>query len=184
MTRIALAAAFLVLATAASAQGIATVKPGKEAWWLRTSFMPAHTEVRGIQVAQIRKTWCKATEYTAELMPQKEMREEASDKIMREAGLSFAVTGNFDRSKTRQVALVGVYQECGGKRGSFLLVIDEGTNKVRFVEATPGEHQFVAVGASKSDIVMATCLECDGGGLLRWNAKRKAFGWVKSRERD
>lgn len=179
MKRLPLATLLAAFATAASAQGFAIVKPGKEAWWLRTSFTPAHTEVRGIPVAQIRKNWCKATEYTAERMPQKEMREEASDKIMKEAGLSFAVTGSFDRSKTKQTALVGVYQECGGKKGSFLLVIDEGTSKVRFVEATPGEHQFLAVGASKTDIVTATCLECDGGGVLRWNAKRKAFGWVR-----
>lgn len=183
MTRILFAALVVALAATAHAQQpFATVKPGAEAWWLRTSFNPMHMEVRGIPVAQIKKDWCKATEFTAELMPQ-EMKEEGSDKIMKEVGLSFAVTGIFDRSKTKQTALVGVYQECGGRKGSFLLVIDEGTNTIRFIDAMPSGTQFAAVGASKSDIVMTTCLECDGGIILRWNAKAKAFGWVKTRER-
>jgi hypothetical protein len=179
----ALAILFAALATAAQAQSFATVKPGPDPWWLRTCFNPLHGEVRDIPVAQIRKGWCQATEYTFDLMP-KEMLEEGSDKIMKEGGLSFAVTGNFDRSKTRQVALVGVYQTCAGRKGSFLLVIDEGTSKVRFVDATPGKAQFAAVGANKNDIVVTYCLECDGGGTLRWDAKKKAFGWVKSRRDD
>ncbi len=59
------------------------------------------------------------------------------------------------------------------------MVIDEDTSKIRFVDTTPGEAQFAAVGANKSDLVVTHCLECDGSGTLRWNAKRKAFGWVR-----
>ena len=87
--------------------------------------------------------------------------------------------GHFDRSQVKQVALVGVYQECGGKKGSFLLIIDEGGKKVRFVNPAPGAAQFAAVGADKHDIVFTSCLECDGSGVLRWNAKRKTFAWVR-----
>jgi hypothetical protein len=158
----------------------ATVKPGRDAWWLRTSFNPSGTEVRGIPVARIRKGWCKATEYTFDLMP-KDMQADGSDAIMKEGGLSFAVTGNFDRTSTRQVALVGAYQTCAGQKGAFLLVIDEGGSKVRFVDAAPGVHQFAAVGANQNDIVVTYCLECDGGRTLCWNDKTKAFGWVRSR---
>jgi hypothetical protein len=184
MKRILLSAAFLALATAAQAQDFATVKPGKDAWWLRTSFNPTSTDGRGIPVAQIRKGWCKATEYTLDLMPKKEMAADGTAKMMKEFGLSFSVEGNFDRTKVKQIALTGVYQECGGKKGSFLLVIDADTKKVRFVDATPGDAQFAAVGADKNDIVAMYCMECDIGGVLRWSARKKAFGWVKSRERD
>src|SRR5947209_2984407 len=98
MTRVLFAAMFLILASPALAQQpFAAVKPGKDSWWLRTSFNPMHTEVRGIPVAQIRPNWCKATEFTRVLMPKKEMDEEGSDRLMDEVGLSFAVTGNFDR---------------------------------------------------------------------------------------
>jgi hypothetical protein len=182
MKCIARAAVFALLTTAAQAQSFTTVKPGPEAWWLRTSFNPMHQEVRGIPVAQIRKGWCKATEYTLDLMPKKEMAEEGSEEMMKEAGLSFVVEGNFDRSKTRQVALVGAYQTCSGQKGSFLLVIDEGTKKIRFVDATPGKTQFAVLAARQDSIMLAHCMECDGGETLRWNARKKAFAWVRSRE--
>src|SRR5690349_742023 len=180
MRSITIAAVFFLLGVAAAqAQTFATVKPGKEAWWLRTSFQPMHTEVRGIPVAQLHKGWCRASEYSFDLMPQEEMREEESEKVIKEAGLSFAVTGSFDGTNTRQVALVGAYQTCAGQKGSFLLVMDEETKKVRFIDAHPSEHQFAAVGTNKNDIVVTYCLECDSGGVLRWNAKKKAFAWVK-----
>jgi hypothetical protein len=184
MRLLALVVFLLAFPAAAQAQGFATVKPGSEAWWLRTSFNPTHTEVRGIPVAKIRESWCKATEFTRELMPQKEMEAEQSGKLMDEVGLSFAVTGSFDRSKVKQVALVGAYQTCAGKKGSFLLIIDDGTQKVRFVGETPGEHQFAILSVHKNDVVIGYCMECDSGDVLRWNAKKKAFGWVKSPERD
>jgi len=180
MKRIALAALFAAFVSVAQAQGFYTLKSGPAAWWLRAAFNPTGTEVRGIPVKSIRPNWCKANEFTPENMKDLLAMEQAGE-TMKEAGLSFAVTGNFDRTKTRQIALAGVYQECGGKKGSFLFIIDEGTNKVRFVDPSPGEAQFAAVGATRNDIIFTTCLECDGGGVLRWNAKKKVFAWVPQR---
>jgi hypothetical protein len=177
MKRLALVVLFILLATAARAeQAFVTVRPepAMESWWLRASFTPMHTEVRGIRVKAIRPNWCKATEFTAENMKDLLAQDQAGE-TMKEAGLSFAVGGHFDRSKTKQIALVGVYQECGGKKGSFLLIIDEGTKKVRYVDPVPGNTQFAAVGADKSDIHFTSCLECDGGVMLRWNTKTKTF---------
>ena len=180
MKRLALAVCFAVLASVSQAeQAFVTVKPKPmEAWWLSAEFHPRDTEVRGIPVAQIRRNWCKATEYTRALIP-KELLEEGGSAIMKETGLSFSVTGNFDRSKTRQVALVGVYQTCGGQKGSFLLVIDEDAKKVRFVDATPSKTQFAVLAPAKNDIVILYCMECDIGGKLRWNAKAKKFAWAR-----
>jgi hypothetical protein len=181
MKRVALAVLFTILATAAQAeQTFVTVKPGSklEAWWLRAEFHPMHSEVRGIPVTQIRPNWCKATEYTRALIP-KELLEEGGSDTMKEVGLSFSVTGNFDRSKTRQVAFVGVYQTCGGQKGSFLLVIDEDTKKVRFVDATASKIQFAVLAPDKNDIVILYCMECDIGGTLRWDAKKKEFAWAR-----
>jgi len=104
--------------------------------------------------------------------------------MMKEVGLTFSVEGNFDRSKTGQAALVGVYQTCGGEKGSFLLVIDAGTRKVRFVDTTPGETQFAVLALDKTDIVVMYCMECDVGATLRWNARKRAFGWVRTRGGD
>lgn len=181
MKRIALAAVFAVLSTAAPAQqSFVTVRPEPktEAWWLRAEFHPMHSEVRGIPVAQIRRNWCKATEYTRELFPNELLVEDGKDSL-KEYGLAFSVTGNFDRSKTSQVALVGVYQTCAGQKGSFLLVIDEDTKRIRFVDATPGKTQFAVLAADRGAIVLMHCMECDDAATLRWNAKKKAFGWVR-----
>ena len=181
MKRLALVILFALLATTARAErAFVTVKPepAMEAWWLRAEFHPMHSEVRGIPVAQIRRNWCKATEYTRALIP-KELLEEGGSDMMKETGLSFSVTGNFDRSKIRQVALVGVYQTCGGQKGSFLLVIDEGTKKVRFVDATQSKTQFAVLASDKNDIVILYCMECEVGGTLRWNAKQKKFAWAR-----
>lgn len=180
MTRIALAFVLAALATAAQAQNFATVAPGDAAWWLRTSFNPTGTEVRGIPVGKIKSDWCKATEFTRALMPKKEMEAEESGKVMDEAKLSFSLQGKFDQSKTEQIALTGVYQTCAGVKGSFLLIIDADTKKVRFVDATPNEEQFAILQLSrKGGIAMWTCMECDGYSILRWNAKKKAFAWAE-----
>jgi hypothetical protein len=77
-----------------------------------------------------------------------------------------------------------VYQTCAGRTGSFLLVLDEGTKKIRFVEASPSKTQFAALTGDKQDVVIMYCLECGVGGVLRWNAKNKAFGWIKSGHGD
>ena len=186
MKRIVFAAIFTALATAASAQSLVTVPPGSkpEAWWLRAQFHPMHTEVRGIPVAKIRRNWCKATEYKRELFPKNLLVENGTD-MMALSHQAFSLTGNFDRSKTRQVALVGVYQTCGGEKGSFLLIIDEDTRKVRFVDATASKTQYAAlVLAPGNTIALFNCMECDNAGLLRWNAKRKAFAWVQNRSTD
>ena len=183
MKRLALVVLFAACATAAQAQGFYSLKKGEEAWWLRASFNPMHTEVRGIPVKSIRASWGRASEYTAELLRDLLAQDQAG-QTMRDANLAFAVEGNFDGSKTKQVALTGVYQECAGRKGAFLLIIDQGSSPVRFLDTTPGAAQFAAVGAAGRDIHFTTCLECDGGGVLRWNAKKKAFGWVPRRRAD
>jgi hypothetical protein len=186
MKRIVVAAMFVALATAAFGQSLVTVPPGSktEAWWLRAQFHPMHTEVRGIPVAKIRPNWCKATEYKRELFPKELLVENGTD-LMASGHQSFALTGNFDRSKSKQVALVGVYQTCGGEEGSFLLIIDADTRKVRFVDATASKTQFAALSlAPRNTIALFNCMECDNAGLLRWNAKRKAFAWVQNRSTD
>ena len=183
MKRLALAVVLAALATAAQAQGFYTLRKGSAAWWLRASFNPMHTEVRGIPLKSIDPTWCKATEYTEELMKDLLAQEQAG-QTMKAAGLTFAVEGHFDRSGVKQVALTGVYQGCGGRKGAFLLIIDAGTTTVRFLNRTPGEAQFAAVGADNADIHFTTCLECDGDGVLRWNASKGRFAWVPGRRGD
>jgi len=92
-------------------------EPKSYAWWLRAEFHPFETEVRGIPITKIRRTWCKATEFRNDLfLP------EAAPYLQHSGGLSFSV-GSVDGSKAKQTALIGVYETCAGARGSFLLVL-------------------------------------------------------------
>src|SRR5215468_6307075 len=42
---------------------------GAEAWWLRTRYHPFGKEVRGIPLAKVHSTWCKANEFRKDLFP-------------------------------------------------------------------------------------------------------------------
>jgi hypothetical protein len=184
MRRIALAALLIILAAAALAQQpFVTLdpEPAGYAWWLRARFNPTGTEIGGIPVAQIHKDWCKANEFTWDLF--KDVLAADGTPASAYSYATFSVEGRFDHSKTMQVALVGVYETCAGVRGSFLLVIDKDSRRMRFLQAGPEEHSFNAlIPQPDATILLLHCLECDHRDVLRWNAKKKAFGWVPSRE--
>ena len=60
-----------------------------------------------------------------------------------------------------------------------------GHRHVRFLDTTPTATQFAILSVHENDIVHSSCMmECDIGGVLRWNAKKRAFGWIKSGHDD
>jgi hypothetical protein len=157
------------------------------AWWVLADFQPFTTEVRGIPANQIRKNWCKATEFRKDLIPRELLFENGSDQ-MAQAELSFALEGRFDGSLVTQIALVGVYQECSGKKGRFILIIDRpagGPPKIRFVNAIATDRQFGALARGKDNTLVAwACMECDGYSTLKWNRKSRKFEWQSAPAED
>ncbi len=151
------------------------------AWWLLADFNPFTTEVRGIPAGKIRKSWCKATAFRKELIPRELLFESGVDS-MEASKLSFELEGHFDGSRTKQIAVVGVYQECSGQKGRFVLILDQvraGEPKVRFVDAVPTEHQFGALSLGKDNSIVAwTCMECDNMAVLKWDSRQRRFAWV------
>ena len=96
-------------------------------------------------------------------------------------GYSFAVEGHFDGSARRQIALVGVYEECGGKTGHFLAILDQppvGRPTVRFLSSVAEPHPFAALTFNDRTIIVWACLECDNYAMLQWNRKRRKFVWI------
>lgn len=173
----------LTIAQARGQQSFVTVEGDLKstAWWVLADFHPFTTEVRGIPVNQIRKNWCKATEFRKELIPRELLFADNVD-AMEAAKLSFAMEGHFDGSAANQIALVGVYQECSAKKGTFVLILDQpadGNSKIRFVSATPTAHQFGALGKGEGNtIVVWGCMECDGRSVLKWDRKKRKFDWL------
>src|SRR6516165_8043080 len=97
---------------------------GTGAWWLDAEFHPFTMEVRGIPAKKINKSWCKATEFRKDLLPREIVIEENGGDSME--GYSFALEDNFDSSARKQIALVGVYEDCSGKTGRFFMIADGG----------------------------------------------------------
>ncbi|MHB0770304.1 hypothetical protein [Bradyrhizobium sp. 5.13L] len=157
----------------------------KEAWWVIADFHPFTTEIRGIPANQIRKNWCKATEFRTDLIPRELLFENGAD-VMKGAGMSFAIEGRFDGAATRQIAVVGVFQECAGPKGRFMLILDHPDGekpKVRFVDAIRTNRQFAALAKGKGGtLVLWECMECDGYSVLKWDRKKNRFGWVPQTE--
>jgi hypothetical protein len=148
------------------------------AWWLDAEFHPFTTEVRGVPANKINKSWCKATELRKDLLPKEIVIEENGGDSME--GYSFALEDNFDGSTRKQIALVGVYEDCSGKTGSFFMILDQtaGRFKVRFLSSVPTQHQFLALKEDHKMITVWDCLECDNYSALQWDRKQRKFVWL------
>jgi hypothetical protein len=151
------------------------------AWWVLADFHPFTTEVRGVPAGKIRKSWCKATEFRKELIPE-ELRLVDGVDGMATSKLSFSLEGRFDGTSTKQIAIVGVYQECSGSRGRFVLILDQprnGAPKIRFVDAVPTDHQFGALSPGEDNsIIVWACMECDNTVVLKWDPEKHRFAWL------
>jgi hypothetical protein len=173
MPRLLLALLALLFAASAHAQGFFDRKPAM--WWPSVRFNAEDKAVRGIPVQRIRAGWCKATEFTRELFAG-DLLDAQGRNGLDAAGLAFALDGAFDGSGTRQTALVGVYETCRGRRGGFLLIIDSGTRKVRFLEAEDAREPFRALRREGDTAIrVVSCLQCDIASVVRWDARRKRF---------
>jgi len=147
--------------------------PEYYAWWLRTEYHPFGPDIRGIPAAKIRAGRCQVNELRRDMFPDDLALYFGEDKS------PFAVDGVFDGSKTKQTALVGVYQTCKGARGAFLLIVSWPANKppvIRHLVELPGEREFAVVSASAdSTITLKHCLECDHISKYRWDRSKKRF---------
>jgi hypothetical protein len=152
---------------------------GGYAWWVVAEFHPFTTEVRGIPANKLGKSWCKATELRKDLLPKEIMIGQNGGVSME--GFSFALEGNFDGSANKQIALVGVYEECGGNTGHFFMILDQpavGRPKVRFLSSVQNPHPFAALTVKDETITLWACLQCDNYAMLKWDRKQRKFVWI------
>jgi hypothetical protein len=139
---------------------------------LRAEFHPFDVEVRGIPVGKMRATWCRATEFRKDLFPP-----DLASELDQSRGFSFTVDGSFDGSKTRQTALVGAYETCVGKKGSFLLVLAWPQGRapvIRFVQEM-GIPFGILMASTNSTLAVLHCLECDHFTRFKWDKSRRRF---------
>jgi hypothetical protein len=105
---------------------------------------------------------------------------------MEASKLSFALEGHFDGSASSQTALVGVYEECSGQKGRFILILDQpsgGKPKIRFLNVVQTDRQFGALAKGDGNTIVAwSCMDCDGFSILKWDRKKRKFDWLPQPE--
>jgi hypothetical protein len=178
MKSILLASLIFILTTeVGSAQSNSFVsivpEPSYYAWWLRAEFHPFEVEVRGVPVGKIRAAWCKATEFRKDLFPP-----DAAADLDQSGGLSFAIDGFSDGSKTMQTALIGVYETCGGERGPFLLILARPQGRapaIRFVHEMPAEPFGMLAALPDATIQVFHCMSCDHVTSFKWDKPKRRF---------
>jgi len=155
-------------------------EPAHYAWWLRLTFTPTHTEVRGIPVKELAKSWRRASELKKEFLPRHLLYEDGAD-VMDQSQLAFSVTGDFTHDGRTQEALVGVCETDSGERGTFLLVLARsasgGWQKV-FLEEFPGGAGFSAIHWNQESLFWLHCMQCDASRHLVWDKQKKAYVWI------
>ncbi len=154
---------------------VASPEPKNHAWWLRTEFFPVNKQIRGIPVRQLNPSWCLASELTEEAIPKEVLYETGSD-IIKESGLSFARSGDFNHDGAEDLALIGVYQDKEGKRGSFVLILTmdpSGRGQKSFLKQL-GKPAFAAL-SNNDPMEVFFCMECDHGVYLLWDKAKGEY---------
>jgi membrane protease YdiL (CAAX protease family) len=125
-------------------------------WWSDALVSPDGAVVEGLAVHTIDKTWVAAAALRADLFPVESRRPTVS------AG-GFSVSADLDRDAAPEKVVVGVYRDCSGATGRFLLILKSaGTHwKKKAVFTLPGEAGLSLVSIAEGGLVWASCVECD-----------------------
>jgi hypothetical protein len=179
-----------LLAACASPQPFIAVnaEPKTHAWWLRIDMRPYGTAIRGIPVRKIDSKWCKANEFTLDLFPN-EVRVGGDfplEAMLKDSKAAFALSGQFGGSRILDL-LVGVYETCSKKRGTFLIALEGSGASRRVVDVVQsnGSAYFAVLHHAKKDHVQIWwCFYCDHVSEFKWNNATSRFELEPEREHD
>jgi len=152
-------------------------EPTNSAWWLRAQFRPADEKVRDIPVMSLDSSWQLASEFRKDFLTKEVLGEDGSAQ-METAGLSFNLSGDFNKDGVEDLALVGVYQDRAGARGNFLVVMtktDTGGWRKVFLKAWPGQAGFLSLRQIGNKLQLWNCMACDMPEELAWDEKAKSY---------
>ncbi len=146
------------------------------AWYLNLEFTPFGKTIRGIPVRQIDITWCAANEFEQTLFPVSTYTGNYGLNEILKNGRSFSISGKFDGTRLL-TALVGIYQKCDGRNGTFVLVIDKANRANPVVFLYQFEQAFFSylLNMDKSTFSIWDCIACDSSTTFHWNNSYKMF---------
>lgn len=161
--------------TTKHAGAIISPEPKNYAWWLRTEFVPVHEQIRGIPLQQLDSSWRLASELTKEAIP-RELLYEAGSDIMKESEVSFFRSDDLNHDGVEDLAIIGVFQDEAGKRGSFILILtkDQTGNWHKSFLENLGKPTFAAL-SQKDPMEIWFCMDCDFGVEVLWDKEKGEY---------
>ena len=157
-----------------------STEPVRYAWWLRVTFTPTHTNIRGIPVKEIHKAWRRASELKKQCLPRHLLYEDGAD-LMDQSQIAFSVAGDFNHDSRTKEALVGVYETDSGERGTFLLILsrsDSGSWHKVFLDEIPDGPGFSGLHWDGENLFWLHCMKCDASRYLVWDKNKKRYVWI------
>src|SRR5258708_846352 len=85
--------------------------------------------ISGVPIRNVAEDWCRANQFKKELFPSGLLDESLEDSLDG-TGTSFAVSLSPGNSPPLEASL-GIYETCQGKRGTFLIIVDESRGAAR-----------------------------------------------------
>lgn len=153
-------------------------EPKNHAWYLRAEYHPREHEIRGVPIKSIREQWCKVSEFSQDLFPRELLYElQDSDK----GSPFFSIDNAYSRSGSPLTTVVGAYESCDGRKGLFILVLNERSlpREIRFVGEFEGMKAIAHLKkVDDRSIGLWWCGSCDNVQYLEWDEKDKKFVWV------
>jgi cytochrome c551/c552 len=148
----------------------------KTAWWLLAEFHPNSKTIREIPVNKIDSGWCYANEFAKELFPLDVLGGFLGlNEILQERN-SFSITRKFD-GINKITVLVGVYQTCEKKTGTFLIGLNNSKKNKQVVFLEKFDTPFFAFlsNGNKQSFELWDCYACDGNLVYEWNKSSRTF---------
>lgn len=148
------------------------------AWWTRILFEPVDREVWGIPVADLDSSWQRASAFAKSAIPSAAWRHYRDE--MTEHNAAFERIDDFNSDGIPDVAVAGVFKRHDGEVGTFLLILTasaESSWRKVFLATYPRAMGFLAFSQEGRQLVVFSCLYCDGVETLEWNAEAGGYRW-------
>jgi hypothetical protein len=161
-------------------------------WWHKNiNARPNGKTVFGVSISDLNKyntlqgrdsNWCFANTLTRKSFtsPDQSLRAEIDETMWDENLSGFQASGVFT-GQGQQDAVVGIFEDCSGAQGSFILITDRSQpKKIVYLEFTEGSAGFVWLKKSKfgDGLILGTCLYCGDWSELSYDVQRKRFYWT------
>lgn len=167
-------------------------KTENHVWWHKNiNARPNGKTVFGVAISDLNShinlqggdgIWCFANTLTRKSFtsPDQSLRAEIDETMWDENLSGFQASGAFT-GQGQQDAVVGIFEDCNGLQGNFILITDRSQpKKIVYLKFSVNSPAFVWIKKSKvgDSLILVDCLGCGSWSELSYDVKRKRFYWI------